>query len=916
PPAPTAGPVRRLPRHLLPLRYDLELWPRVRPGQAGPFSFRGQVNITVLCRQDTDEAVLHSAGLRSRGAAVRGPLLGPGAAVEVAGLRQEEEDEVVVLELRGRLRAGRRYVLQLGFQGLLEEDLVGLFLTRYTDRGRSSMLIASQMEPTYARRVYPCFDEPAMKATFNIRIVHDPSYVALSNMPAIDVSEMKDENGSLWTVTTFNTSLKMSTYLTAFVVCDFDYVTRTERGNKIRIWARKEAIGNGCLDYALNIIGPIFSFMEDVLNVSYPLPKTDLVALPEFGAGGMENWGLMTFQEPSLMYLPSAKFTSRKAMIALILSHELGHQACEQTKDVLRYFFFPFQWFGNLVTMNWWNDLWLSEGLASYFEYLGAIFVDPKLSLDKIFYDHVVQPVLREDSEIVRSLSESEDKIKGSFSLTSLFDSITYNKGASITWMLSGFLTEKLFIRALTSYLKEFSFSNANQDDLWTHIQMVIDAQDEVKLPASVKQIMDSWTCQNGFPVLTLNLTTGTIIQEEFLNQKNRRSTDHNNNTWIIPISWMRNGSSQPLMWLDKSSKVFPEMQVLQSEYDWILLNVNISGYYRVNYDQLNLKRLAHVLENDPKAIPAVSRFQLIDDVFALTQFGYVQIETALELTKYLAREDELFIWNMVLLHLVPENLESTLKNYEVYPLLKKYLIKRMLPIYHYYAGFIDRNVDALEDDYFAQVYLEKLFATACWLGLQDCLALSSELYAKWMDNPEYKIPFLIRGTVCCYGVAVGSDKEWNFAWEMYTHTDSTENDKDILLSAMSCAKESWLLYRYLQYGLSDILFSSNCTSSVILNVMAKDIGHRMAWEFVTENWPLLSERYGHELVHDVMKVMGRFVNTDIQIQELQVFYNATLEEDEREATTLLLESTKSENTERRKLLIKIASWLEKNVDD
>ncbi|NXG47212.1 AMPQ Aminopeptidase, partial [Psilopogon haemacephalus] len=926
PPAgvPVAGPGRRLPLHLVPLHYDLELWPRVRPGQAGPFAFSGQVNITVRCRQDTNVVILHSSGLRSRGAAaVRGPLPEsgvsamrspvpePDAAVEVAGMRQEA-GEVAVMELRGRLWAGRRYVLQLSFQGRLEEDLDGLFLTRYTDQGRSSTLIASQLEPTYARTVYPCFDEPAMKATFNIRIVHDPSYVALSNMPAIDVSEMKDDNGSLWTVTTFNTSLKMSTYLTAFVICDFDYVTRTEQGNEIRIWARKEAVKNGYVDYALNITGQIFSFLKDLLNVSYPLPKTDLVALPDFGIGGMENWGLITFHESSLMYLPSDKFTSRKALIALIVSHELGHQAYGE-----RFFFCLFKWFGNLVTMNWWNDLWLNEGLASYFEYLGAAFVEPTLSLDKIFYDHVVQPVLREDNEIgVRSLSEHEDKIKGSFSLMSLFDSITYNKGASIAWMLSGFLTKKLFIRALTSYLKEFSFSNANQDDLWTHIQMVVDAQDEVQLPASVKQIMDSWTCQNGFPVLTLNLTTGTVSQEQFLNKNDENSTDSYNNTWIIPISWMRNGSSQPLMWLDKSSKVFPEMQLSESEYDWVLLNVNLSGYYRVNYDQLNLKRLARLLENDPKAIPAVSRFQLIDDLFTLTQFGYIQIETALELTKYLAKEDELFIWNVVLSNLLPENLESTLRNYEVYPLLKKYLLKRMLPIYHYYAVFVRQNVDALADDYFAQVYLEKLFATACWLGLQDCLNLSSELYAKWMDNPEYKIPFLIRRTVCCYGVAVGSDKEWNFAWEMYNHSDSTKEDKDILLFAMSCAKESWLIYRYLQYGLSDTLFSSNCTSIIILYVVTKDIGHRIAWEFVTENWPLLSERYGKELLHDVLKVMGRFVNTDVQIQELQVFYNATLEEDERVDTTLLLELAQFENMERRQLLIKIANWLRKNIDD
>ncbi|XP_067172790.1 aminopeptidase Q isoform X2 [Apteryx mantelli] len=851
PPPPDAG--RRLPRHLVPLHYELELWPRVRPGQAGPFAFSGQVNITVRCRQDTDTVVLHSAGLRSRGAAVRGLLAEPGAAVEVAALRQEAAAEQAVLELRGRLRAGRRYVLQLGFQGRLEEDLDGLFLTRYTDQGRSSMLIASQLEPTYARTVYPCFDEPAMKATFNIRIVHDPSYVALSNMPAIDVSEIKDENGSLWAITTFNTSLKMSTYITAFVICDFDYVTRTERGNEIRIWARKEAVKNGYVDYALNITGPIFSYLEDLLNISYPLPKTDLVALPDFEAGAMENWGLMTFKETSLLYFPSDKFTGRKAVIAVIVSHEIGHQ-----------------WFGNLVTMNWWNDLWLNEGLASYFEYLGATFVEPKLSLDKIFYDHVVQSVLREDNEIgVRSLSVSEDKIKGSFFLISLFDSITYNKGASITWMLSNFLTEKLFIRALNSYLKTFSFSNANQDDLWTHIQMVVDAQDEVQLPASVKKIMDSWTCQNGFPVLTLNLSTGTISQEQFLNKKNENSTDSYNNTWIVPISWMRNGSSQPLLWLDKSSKMFPEMQVSESEYDWILLNVNVSGYYRVNYDQLNLKRLARLLEIDPKAIPAVSRLQLIGDVFALTEFGYIQIESALELTKYLAREDEIFIWNMVLINLVPENLESTLKNYEVYPLLKKYLLKRMLPIYHYYAGLIRHNVDALEDDYFALVYLEKLLATACWLGLQDCLDLSSELYAKWMDSPEYNIPYLIRRTICCYGVAMGSDKEWNFAWEMYNQTNSTKEEKDILLSALSCSRESWLLYRYLRYALSDTLFSSNCTSNIILYVVAKDIGQRMAWEFVTENWPLLSKRCGRELLYDVLKIMARFVNTDVQIQEV-----------------------------------------------
>uniref|UniRef100_A0A8C3F6C7 Aminopeptidase n=1 Tax=Chrysemys picta bellii TaxID=8478 RepID=A0A8C3F6C7_CHRPI len=788
PPTPSPGSTRppgvwdnsRLPRALLPLHYELRLWPRLSPGQPGPFVFSGQVNITVHCAQDTATVLLHSSELELWGAAV-------------AELWLEERQEYAVLELRRSLRAGGRYVLQLSFRGPLSENLDGLFLTRYTDQGQSSMLIASQLEPTYARTVYPCFDEPAMKATFNIIIVHHPSYVALSNMPAIDTSEMKDENGSLWTVTTFNTTLKMSTYLTAFVVCDFDYITRTERGNEIRIWGRKEAIKNGHADYALNITGPLFSFLEDLFNISYPLSKTDLVALPDFGAGAMENWGLMTFRESALMYIPSDQFGSKKTMICLIVSHELGHQ-----------------WFGNLVTMNWWNDLWLNEGFASYFEYIGASYIEPRLPLV-----------------------------------------------------------------STKSYLKAFSFSSVNQDDLWTHIQMVVDAQNEVQLPASVKKIMDSWTCQNGFPVLTFNLSTGIISQEQFYNRRTQNNTTYNN-TWIVPISWIRNGSAQPLVWLDKSSKMFPEMQISDSEHDWILLNMNMAGYYRVNYDPLHLKRLAQLLEKDPKAIPVVNRLHLIDDAFTLAQAGYIEIEAAFELTKYLAKEDEIFVWYSVLSNLIPDNLENILNNYELYPFLKKYLLKRMLPIYHYYASIIHQNVDALADDYFDQIHLEKLINTACWLGLQDCLNLSSELYAKWMENPDNEIPFTIKRTICCYGVAMGSDKEWDFALKMYNHNNSTEIDKDIMLFAMSCTRESWLLYRYLQYSLNNSLLSSDNISIVISNVAATEIGQRIAWEFVTENWLALNERYGEQpnyVVQLYFCIMENFVNTDLQIQEVSYLH-------------------------------------------
>uniref|UniRef100_A0A7M4FCJ9 Laeverin n=1 Tax=Crocodylus porosus TaxID=8502 RepID=A0A7M4FCJ9_CROPO len=654
------------------------------------------------------------------------------------------------------------------------------------------VLSRNVLEPTYARTVFPCFDEPDMKATFNIRIVHDPSYVALSNMPAIGVSEMKDENGSIWTVTTFDTTPKMSTYITAFVVCDFDHMTVTERGKEIRIWARKEAVEKGCVDYALNITGPIFSFLEDLFNISYPLPKTDLVALPDFGAGAMENWGLMTFQESSLIYCPAENLINRKAFVSLIVSHEIGHQ-----------------WFGNLVTMSWWNDLWLNEGFASYFEYVGAKYVEPK------------PPLVSMEPEWLWFVN-------------------------NIFMYFFVFLTERLFLKALNSYLKAFSFSSANQDDLWTHIQMIIDAQNEVQLPASVKNIMDPWTCQDGFPVLTFDPSTGTISQEQFHNIRKKENTTSYNNTWIVPISWVRNGSSQPIVWLDETSKIFPEMQISGSEHDWILLNMNLSGYYRVNYNSSYLKRIGKLLENNPEVFPLVNRLQLIDDAFSLTESGYLEIESALDLTKYLAKENDIFVWYIVLSNLMPNDLECTLKDYEIYPLLKKYLIKKMLPVYHYYAGIIRQNADVLADNYFAEAYLEQLLRKACWLGLQDCLDLCSELYAKWMENPKNQIPAFVRRTIFCYGIAMGSDKEWEFAWEMYHHDNSTTHDKDILLYAMGCTRESWLLHRYMQSGINGSLFSSNNTIFLIYNLAATDTGLRIIWKFMTENWPLLQERYGN----------------------------------------------------------------------
>ncbi|KAH0628143.1 hypothetical protein JD844_008926, partial [Phrynosoma platyrhinos] len=676
-------------------------------------------------------------------------------------------------------------------------------------------LIASQLQPLDARKVYPCFDEPAMKATFNISIVHHPSYIALSNMPAIDVSEYKDVNETTlsalinetapinWTVTTFGTTPKMSTYLTAFVVCKFGHVTTTERGN---------------------------------------------------------------------------------------------------------------EWFGNLVTMKWWNDLWLNEGFASYFEYLGAHYIDSTVSLDQIFGSSVLLPMLEQDSSVEsQSLSDTHEKREAA-DIIDLFSSVTYEKGASIIWMLSSFLTETLFIKALHSYLNEFSFSNAIQDDLWNHIQKVIDGQNDIHLPARVKAIMDTWTCQIGFPVLTVNFSTGNISQEQFWPEKVKNNT---NNTWMIPISWIRNGTVQPLVWLNERSKIFPEMKMSDSEYDWIILNVNMTGYYRINYSQMYWRRLAKVLENDPKVIPVVNRLQLMSDAFHMSWFGYTEYDTPLYLTKYLEKEDDVLVWNMVLHKLNILGWTLIQNDYELYP---KYFIPRILPIFHHYASLLLQDFDRTAD-HIVKYNIEKILEAACWFGHRDCFNLVSDIFNWRMNHPDHESPVCLSRTICCYAVQRGSDKEWDFLWELRMQNGTELGEVYDIYFALSCTHEPWLLQRLLQLLLNDSKIDPYYVRDVIQNVAKKEVGHRIAWKFITDNWAHLYDRKAHKTFccryeFKVLRDFMESVSTDVEIQMIQGFLNNTLGPEQRiRATDIVLEA-KSTIEKRKKSVTKMIKWLKKNTDN
>ncbi|XP_063820233.1 aminopeptidase Q [Pseudophryne corroboree] len=912
----------RLPLSLVPLHYELELWPRMEPDDEGYYHLSGQVNITVSCVYGTDVVLLHSyllnisraqlaplgGGRRLTDAGGEDLYGGDSGAQEtleneqsiaIANLWYSEPHQYLVLELERPLTAGNLYVLELHYDGFLSDNYSGLFIVNYEDFNTGKVLVGSELEPASARTVYPCFDEPALKATFNIRIVHNSSYVALSNMPAIAVSEREDINGTKWTVTTFNTTLKMSTYITAFVVCDFDYVRTTWRGTEIRVWARKEVVQKGYANFALGIAGPILSFMEDLLNVTYPLQKTDLVAMPEFDVAAMENWGLITFQELSLTYNPNQKFSNSKALTCLIVAHEIGHQ-----------------WFGNLVTMKWWNDIWLNEGFASYMEYIGASFIDPNLKLNELFMLHNLINIFEKDAlTSARTVSVKEEDINKVDHIKLLFDDFTYNKAAALVRMVSTFLTDNLFIKGISSYLKRFSFSNADQEDLWNHLQMFIDDQDEVKLPTSLKRIMDSWTWQKGIPLLTLNTSTGRLSQEQFKAADFENITS-DNHTWFIPVSWMKNGVEQPTIWLDTRTKIIPEMKTT-SDDEWVILNINVTGYYRINYDSKNWNNLAKKLEEETEVLPVVNRVQLIEDAFILANSGYTEYETALNLTRYLEKEMEIIVWYSVLKHLY--YYKKSMVTYHSFPLMKKYFLKKINPLFQYYASILRRNFDETSDDYFVHTGINDIFKTACSLGLQDCLDLARELYANWMNNStSNEIPQSIKGPIYCYGIAEGGEKEWDFAWNLYRKSDIEDHwEQGFLKHGLGCTKEPWLLYRYLENTMD---IDSGSILSVLLGMFKNNIGRHIGWEFLKENWQRLNDIHMNEssqFYDSLLQDLGWKVTSDLQFQEMQLFITTTMNESDRDSVLQNLEIRRKDRLEWINIVnTKIIDWLQKNTLD
>ncbi|XP_062381418.1 aminopeptidase Ey-like [Sardina pilchardus] len=865
----------RLPDSLKPHQYNITLWPRLAKNEHGKYIFTGHSTVSFECVKETDLILIHSKRLelnKSNGHHATLTGLGGAVAPTIKATGLQVTTEYLVIQLNGKLEAGKSYQLYTSFTGELADDLRGFYRSEYSEETGLKVLAATQMEATEARKAFPCFDEPALKAVFHLTLIHSRNTVALSNGMKIG-SVNTTVDGVEVSVTTFEPTPIMSSYLVAFAVCEYGSIG-TPAGAKVlvRVWAQRQAIAEGQADYALKKAASILDYLERYYNVTFPLKKLDHVALPAMDATAMENWGLVTYSKNVLVRTQSA--FGRHFSVGVI-AHELGHM-----------------WFGNLVTMKWWNDIWLNEAFATYVSRLVAAMTEPHDELRDTMLWYDMKLVFEMDARTnSKPLAYPEEEINTPTEISQLFGPIAYDKGACVLKMLSEFLTEAVFSKGLSNYLHAFAYQNTMTTDLWEHLQAEVDRSPALKLPGTIPEIMNPWVFQMGFPVVTIDTTTGTISQKHFLTDSDsvvERPSIYNYE-WFVPITWKRNGTIQERKWLLSKSDVHEPMKTSE----WILANLNVDGFYRVNYDDGNWERLSAELQSDSKAIPVLNRAQIIDDAFHLAQANMTDIVLALKTTQYLTKETDYAPWESALLGLEPLIHMPP----HIHRATQKYIKKQVESIFMHIKN---AAVNGTKDFIFVQ---KRIFDIACRVGLEGCTDLARAWFQEWMNNTlENPIPYMLEYIVYCHGVATGGQKEWDFVWGTLRNT-SDEYKQSGLTYGLSCTKDPGMLNRTLQNLLDPSM--GNSLAHRIENISYLEHFQPLLWDYIRANMMAI---FNDESDYSYMigEVTQRFY-TELELKQLLDFKAAL-----QAAGFSSVAKDVHEATERTKAQVK---WMDENQE-
>jgi len=781
----------RLPRHVLPSRYDLRLEPDLTTA-----TFTGDETITVTVSRPAKEIILNAVELDITSATIdnnRGRL-------HRAAVVLDEPAERCRLTFPSAIPTGT-WKLSLSFHGKLNDKLRGFYRSTYKGAaGAIHVMAATQFEATDARRAFPCWDEPDCKAVFATTLVIDPTLTAVSNTSI--VSERRADGKK---VLQFSDTMKMSTYLVAFIVGELEATDPTMVGKApLRLWCvpGKQHLAK----FGQTIASFSLKYFEQYYGLPYPSDKLDLLAIPDFASGAMENLGAITFRETALLVDQNAATHAELERIADVVAHENAHM-----------------WFGDLVTMSWWNGLWLNEAFATFAEMLAVDVWKPEWKRWDTF------GVSRAVAMVVDGLHSSrpiEYPVRAPKDADAMFDTLTYEKGASVLRMLEQYLGPTVFRDGIRDYLKRHAYGNADTKDLWVSLGRV------AKRP--VPKLMNGWIFEPGYPLVTVSLGKNgrlRLTQQRFTYlPKSKRSRAAGAQRWQIPIQLRVSTATKRDLWRVLMTGAGLQMKV-PARVESVLVNEGGHGFYRVRYEPKLLERLLRLV---PDGLAPIERFNLVNDAWASAVAGLVPLTDYLDMTAHFQADRDKNVWAVLIesFHLLHRIVEPSHR-----PALEAFVRDRIGPVVAE-LGWTPRTG---EDELRRQLRGELLRALGTIGNDRATQTQAVELYAVYAKNPAAVDPNVLPALVAVLAHAGDRTRYEEFCVRFRAATTPQEERR--YLYALGAFQSAELLAHTLAKTINGE-FRTQDAPFMVRMVLMNVAGREMAWEFVKANWDTMERLY------------------------------------------------------------------------
>jgi len=796
---------------ITPVNYELEFEPDLKN-----FTFKGKESTAINCESYTDKIILNAIELEIKSCIVKiqNKILKP---KKICLLPEERELKIILPQkIKGKA------TIHFDYTGILNDKLIGFYRSEYEVKGKTKYLLTTQFENQDACRAFPCWDDPSAKATFDITIITDSNFTAISNMPV----KSKKKAGRK-TIFKFEKTPVMSTYLVYLGVGEYGFKSKKTKDGRVEIRFISPPGNEKKGDFALNLTEKLLKEYEKYFGIRYPLPKLDLIAVPDFDSSAMENWGAITFREAVLYYDPKTSSTDTLQYNATTISHEIAHQ-----------------WFGNLVTMKWWNDLWLNESFATF---MATKFVNkfrPEWDLWDQFIGDDMHKAMELDS--LKTSHPIDVPVTNPSEIDEIFDAISYEKGGSILRMLEKYVGEDIFQKGLKCYLKDFKYKNAAGDDLWKAISRVSNKP-------GVRKMVNSWINQVGFPLVTVKKQNSKLLlkQERFL----RLPTKPQRTTWQIPISiGLKKELSNKLM--KKKSYTIPLKQ------NSCVVNYGRTGFYRVKYDEDILFDLKSLIEN--KEISHIDRWAIQYDLFALCMSGNESVKNYLSFSDAYYEED-----NYLPLMNIARNLNFlfSLTFFEGFNAeIREYATNHLRKILEMLT-WDQKNHEKVTHKLLRSYAIESLGK----MEDEEVVSEAKKKFKQFLKNPNSILADLLEPIFII--MAWNGDKNTHEKLTSLYKKAKTQEEKVRFLTALSYFKDKKLILKTLKFSLSDAVRTQNMDIPIV-NVAENPYGKKILWLWLNENWKKLTKKagQGNSVLKRVVKTVSQ-ITDDSMIIEVKDFF-------------------------------------------